>query len=556
MLCASCRRQVPRRATFCPSCGAPRSGASATLDLVLPDHTRVPLLAELTIGRGPGNTLELNDPSVSRRHARISPAADPGDSPLVEDVGSTFGTWLDGQRLDRPRPLVDGSRLRLGDQELIIDRQRAEREAGTTIVVPVGQSLVLPSPGGGGAQLTTSATRFGAHPRMRSGYALKRLDASEGRRRWVLRDLVDGKFLALTDDDAALVGLLDGTRSLAELVREAEGRLGETGAERLAGLVAELGERGLLAGSGDAPAASEPPGGVTQRLLMPHQRAWSGAGDFFEHLYRRGGWRLFTRTALAVVFLLVAAGVPVFGYLIGARYGTPFVVANKIGFGGLVFVLGRFALVTAHETAHGLTMASFGRRVQSAGVKLLLIFPYAYVDTSEAWFEPRRRRIAVSAAGPVSDLTFGGVFALICLTLPAGLLRDVFFQLAFAAYLGALFNLNPLLERDGYQILGDLLREPALRRRSILQLQRRLAGGAQASDSRVLKRYGLFALGWTAVAAAFAAAMSLRYEQVLATLVPPAAAWTLLAGLWLTLFTPVLAIVLPSLRERRRVREA
>jgi putative peptide zinc metalloprotease protein len=555
MVCATCRKQVPRRAIFCPSCGAPRNGASPILDLVLPDHTRVPLLAELTIGRNPGNTLELNDPSVSRRHARISPAAGPGGSPVLEDLGSRYGTWVDGQRLDRPRPLVDGSRLRLGDQELIVDRQREEREAGTTIVVPVGQSLVLPS-SGGGAQLTTSATRFGGHPRMRPGYALKRLDASEGPRRWVLRDLVGGKFLALSDDDAALVGLLDGTRSLAELVREAENRLGETGAASLAGLVAELGERGLLGGSGDAPAASEPSGGVTQRLLLPRQRAWSGAGDFFEHLYQRGAWRLFTRTGLAAVFLLLAAGIPVFGYLIAARYGTPFVVAKKVGLGGLVFILGRFALVAAHETAHALTMASFGRRVQSAGLKLLLIFPYAYVDTSEAWFEPRRRRIAVSAAGPVSDLTFGGTFALICLSLPAGLLRDVFFQLAFAAYLGALFNLNPLLERDGYQILGDLLHEPALRRRSILQLRRRLAGGAQASDSRVLKRYGLFALGWTAVAAAFAAAMSLRYEQVLATLVPPAAAWTLLAGLWLTLFTPVLAIVLPSLRERRRAREA
>jgi Zn-dependent protease len=523
--------------------------------LVLGDRTRIPLTEETTIGRAPVNSVVLDDPSVSRRHIRISPAARPGGAPFVADAGSTYGTWLDGRRLDRPRPLVDGSRLRLGDQELIVDRQRGEREAGRTIVVPAGQSLVLPS-SGGDAQLTASATRFGDRPRMRSGFALKRLDASEGPRRWVLRDLVGGKFLALTDDDAALVGLLDGTRSLAELVREAEGQLGDSGAARLAGLVAELGERGLLAGAGDAPNEIEQPGGVMQGLLMPRQRAWSGAGDFFEDLYQRGGWRLFTRTALMAVFLFVAVGIPVFGYLIAARYGTPFVVAKKIGIGGLVFVLGRFALVAAHETAHALTMASFGRRVQSAGLKLLLVFPYAYVDTSESWFEPRRRRIAVSAAGPVSDLTFGGIFALICLALPAGLLRDVFFQLTFAAYLGALFNLNPLLERDGYQILADVLREPALRRRSLLQLRRRLSGDSQASDSRVFTRYALFALGWTVVAAAFAAAMSLRYEQVLATLVPPAAAWTLLVALWLTLFTPVLVIVGPALRQRHRVREA
>ena len=93
----------------------------------------------------------------------------------------------------------------------------------------------------------------------------------------------------------------------------------------------------------------------------------------------------------------------------------------------------------------------------------MLVFPYAYVDTSETWFEPRRRRIAVSAAGPASDFALAALFSLCCLAPAAGTVRDVFFQLAFAAYLGACFNLNPLLERDGYHILVDVLREPGLR---------------------------------------------------------------------------------------------
>jgi putative peptide zinc metalloprotease protein len=270
-------------------------------------------------------------------------------------------------------------------------------------------------------------------------------------------------------------------------------------------------------------------------------------------LYERGGWVLFTRLALTVVTFLAAAGLPAFAYLIGARYGTPFVVAQKVGLGGLVFVLGRSMLVAAHETAHALTLASFGRHVQRAGLKLVLIFPYAFVDTSESWFESRPRRTAVSAAGPISDLTLAGTFALLCLSQPAGALRDVCFQLAFAGYLGALFNLNPLLERDGYQILSDFLREPALRRRSLEQFRRRLAGGARATDSQRLTRYGLFALVWTMVAAVFAAGMSLRYRKVLGTIVPPAVAWALLAGLWITLFIPAFALLVPPLRERRRL---
>ena len=62
-------------------------------------------------------------------------------------------------------------------------------------------------------------------------------------------------------------------------------------------------------------------------------------------MYRRGGWVLFTRPALIVLGVLAAAGVGVFAYLVAGRYGTPFVVAKKIGLGGLVFLLGRFAVV-------------------------------------------------------------------------------------------------------------------------------------------------------------------------------------------------------------------
>ena len=51
-------------------------------------------------------------------------------------------------------------------------------------------------------------------PRVRSGYALKRLDKDEGNRRWVLRDLSRDGYLRLSDNDAQLFELIDGTRSL------------------------------------------------------------------------------------------------------------------------------------------------------------------------------------------------------------------------------------------------------------------------------------------------------------------------------------------------------
>ena len=92
------------------------------------------------------------------------------------------------------------------------------------------------------------ATAFGMKPRVRSGYALKRLDASEGSKRWVLKDLNRNTFLRLSDNDAQLFELLDGTHSLADLIGIAEQRFGSAGAPRLARLLADLGERGYLAG--------------------------------------------------------------------------------------------------------------------------------------------------------------------------------------------------------------------------------------------------------------------------------------------------------------------
>jgi putative peptide zinc metalloprotease protein len=515
---------------------------SPPLELVLPDRTRVPLLEPMTIGRAPGSTVRLDDPAVSRRQARISVGSNGNGEAVLEDLDSSYGTWLDGHRLATPEPLRDGSRIRVGNLELLVERRRDESDAGRTLLVPLRP------------EVDTDAV--GTRPRLRSGYALKRLEASEGPKRWVLRDLRADRFLRMSDADAGLLELLDGRHAVDELVREAERREGAGGAARLARLLSELAERGLLAGVGGADAEHAPRAPLAQRLVAPRQKGWTGAGRLFEVLYRRGGWVLFTRPALAAIALLVVAGIVVFPYLVVARYGTPFVVARKVGIGGLVFLAGRFAVVAIHEAAHGMTMASFGRRVRSAGLKLMLIFPYAYVDTSEAWFEPRRRRIAITAAGPISDFSLGAVFGICCLAVPAGTVRDVFFQLAFAAYLGALFNLNPFVERDGYQILVDLLREPGLRRRAREQLFRRLSGHRDPADSKVLTRYAVLGVAWSAVAGCFAAAMSLRYEPELARLAPEPVVWAVMAAIWLGLFLPVIVVIAGPARERRRSREA
>ncbi len=66
---------------------------------------------ETVIGRDPGAGLFIDDPSVSRRHARIVVTA---ESATLEDLGSKNGTQLGEERIESPVLLDDGARIRIG----------------------------------------------------------------------------------------------------------------------------------------------------------------------------------------------------------------------------------------------------------------------------------------------------------------------------------------------------------------------------------------------------------------------------------------------------------
>ena len=74
--------------------------------------TVVPLGASpVTIGRAPDSTLVIDDDYASSRHARLFPSE---GAWVVEDLGSTNGTWIDRQRITAPTLLPVGAPLRIG----------------------------------------------------------------------------------------------------------------------------------------------------------------------------------------------------------------------------------------------------------------------------------------------------------------------------------------------------------------------------------------------------------------------------------------------------------
>lgn len=95
----------------CRGAPVPRTAHEPRAGWLVGESTRVALHAgENIIGHGDENVIEIEAPTISRRHARITI----GDAVSLEDLGSKNGTWLNDTRLTVPHALFDGDVVRLG----------------------------------------------------------------------------------------------------------------------------------------------------------------------------------------------------------------------------------------------------------------------------------------------------------------------------------------------------------------------------------------------------------------------------------------------------------
>jgi pSer/pThr/pTyr-binding forkhead associated (FHA) protein len=102
-----------------PSARPRRGGVPTRLEVVSGSlaGTSVPLTgAQITLGRAHDSTIVLDDDFASSRHARIYP--DASGQWLVEDMGSTNGTYLDRSKINGPTPVPLGVPVRIGKTAL------------------------------------------------------------------------------------------------------------------------------------------------------------------------------------------------------------------------------------------------------------------------------------------------------------------------------------------------------------------------------------------------------------------------------------------------------
>lgn len=82
--------------------------------------TTIPLgQASLIVGRSPDSALVLDDSYSSARHARFFSAEGQW---FVEDLQSTNGTYVHGQRIDHPTPVTPGDTVTIGQTTFTLQR--------------------------------------------------------------------------------------------------------------------------------------------------------------------------------------------------------------------------------------------------------------------------------------------------------------------------------------------------------------------------------------------------------------------------------------------------
>ena len=96
--------------------------------------------AELTLGRDVTNDIVVNDPEVSRKHARLTASV---GGYVIEDLGSTNGTFINGQRLLGPHLLNPGELIMIGEN-VSLKYEATSYDPDATIVS--GAAALPPAP--------------------------------------------------------------------------------------------------------------------------------------------------------------------------------------------------------------------------------------------------------------------------------------------------------------------------------------------------------------------------------------------------------------------------
>ena len=401
------------------------------------------------------------------------------------------------------------------------------------------------------AGVAAGATQFGMRPRVRSGYALKRLDAERGQQALGAQGPRHAaRSCGCRDNDAQLFELLDGTHSLVDLIGERRAALrarragaarAAAGRPRRARLPGRRRGRGTDGGRGAAGLLAA----AVQAAREDRGRA-SATGS--TRLYRRGGWVLFTRPALfAIARCSRSPGIGV--VRLPGRRALRHAVrgrASKFGLGGARVparaLRGRGRARDRARADDGLVRpARPARRLQADRDLPLRVRGHlgGVVRAAQAADRDQRRRAGLGLRGrrDLLDLLPGAAARARCATSSSSSRSR-----ATSARSSTSTRSSSATATTSS---STCLREPGLRRRAKDAVRAAaVAASGAATDSPVLARYSLCGLGLVGAgrARSRSSCRCATSRSCPGSSRPPTSSMAVLGTLWVAFFLPVIVV--------------
>ena len=292
---------------------------------------------------------------------------------------------------------------------------------------------------------------------------------------WVVKEPIGQKFYQFPPNVVYLLKLLDGTRSVEEIIDQyhedhSPKRITRNDLQQLMtrfhkdGLVISdaSGQGSELLRRARKSIAMERIGSMTNILAIRYK------GFDPERILNaliKWTWWLFTPTAVIVTLVLamialtsVVANWAEFQARLPG-FDAFFDVKRWYMFAGVLC----FAKVV-HEFGHGLACKRLGGECHEIGFMLLVLTPCLYCNVSDSWRLPNKwHRAAIGAAGMYVEVILATIATLVWWFAEPGVVQDVCLQFMLVSSISTvLFNGNPLLRFDGYYIMRDVLEIPNL----------------------------------------------------------------------------------------------
>jgi putative peptide zinc metalloprotease protein len=277
----------------------------------------------------------------------------------------------------------------------------------------------------------------------------------------------------LRPEDAELLELMDGTRTIKEIVIEAFQESGDLSLDTVADLVRQLRVGNFLTDryvdvTDIVRRASDPVSAArtkAREFAKTLSIDWDGAHQLVEWLYRHL-LRFFFIPAVVVVSVVVAL-LGLAAFVAVYRSGRFELGGNSPAAQTLILLGMDYVLTFVHELGHAVVLVHQGRKIKSAGFIIYFGSPAFFVESSDSLMLDRGKRIVQSAAGPFAELVVSALASIYLWAVPDSPAAPFLFTWAVINYFVIFLNLVPLLELDGYFILADLIQVPDLRPRSL-----------------------------------------------------------------------------------------